>query len=271
MVISVWDLSRLRYRGADFQGLLDFLKFKVVLGAALRKAQRIIAHSHSIKQELVSQFKLPPEKISVIYPALSQIEKTKNPTFRSINGYVTYIGSTDKRKNLPLLLKAYKIAHTQGIKNKLALRISLTKDDRAHLLQQLIELKIPTDQVLLYDTVMPLNELQELYKKSAILAFPSLYEGFGLPLLEAMNASLPIVALDRGTIAEVVSTSGILVANSDPASFSSGILQALSKEDTYNELCKSSFARSKFFCWDIAVNKTFSIYNSIIEDLYNEK
>jgi glycosyltransferase involved in cell wall biosynthesis len=96
-----------------------------------------------------------------------------------------------------------------------------------------------------------------------VLAYPSLYEGFGLPLLEAMAFGLPVVALNKGTMKEVVADAGLLIETTNPMEFADALYQLLQSPSEMAFYSARSKLRAGMFSWDVAVNKTMRVYSSL--------
>jgi len=264
LVVSVWDLAHLNFREGREGAFSAQVKYGLILRAALSKAARIICHSEYIAQEVAERFRIKDSKIEVIYPALNQSFKSeiRCDYVPDDSGYILYVGTSQVRKNVSLLIDAYLLLVKRGVKNKLFLKCSFSPSEILGLKEKLSLSGIPPDRVVIKQKVSSL-ELNDIYRSSAVLAFPSLYEGFGLPLLEAMAFGLPIVALNRGAMKEVVSDAGILVGTPNPHEFAEALYQLLQSSSDMALCSARSKQRADMFRWDVAVDKTMSVYSSL--------
>ncbi|NOY88991.1 MAG: glycosyltransferase family 4 protein [FCB group bacterium] len=265
-VISVWDFAPLHYHEPGWDLFNTFVKYRLILCRALPNASHIIAHSQAIADEIMESLNIPAKKISVIYPCLSDAfeDEIEQPIMINTEGYILYVGSDTPRKNLNLLLKAYSLVLKKGVVNQLALRVNCVTMTKEQLKKKAESIGIPHNKLMFIDGTN-VGGLKEIYKKAAIFTFPSLYEGFGLPLIEAMSFGLPVVALNRSAMTEVVGKAGILVDDASPKSFAQGILEALDickrgKED-FGLMAKAKAAQYK---WSKTVSETLLVYEKVI-------
>ena len=264
LVVSVWDLAHLNFREKGEGAFSAKIKYGVILRAALHRAARIICHSEYIAQEVAERFRIKDCKIEVIYPALNRSFKREIQcnSVPDDSGYILYVGTNQVRKNVSLLIDAYSLLVKRGIKNKLFLKCPFSPSEIQNLKQKLSLSAIPPDWVVIKQQVSSL-ELNEIYRSSAVLAFPSLYEGFGLPLLEAMAFGLPVVALNKGAMKEVVADAGILVETPNSHEFAETLYQLLQSSSDIALYSARSKQRADMFRWDVAVDKTMSVYSSL--------
>jgi len=266
-VISIWDLAPMSYPEPGWSRLSVELKYRQILRRAVRKASRVITHSQAVANEVCERLDVDPENVSVIYPGLSRrfSEEANSECVPNPAGDILYVGNDTPRKNLSLLLEAYARVQARGHTNRLVLR---TTDDKAHRVR--IQSKAQALKVdaryLKFVSATDVEGLIRLYRSASVLAFPSLYEGFGLPLIEAMACGLPVVGLNQSTIPEVVADCGVL-ADNDPKAFAAAISQLLSMDSNDREqLTLQCQQRAREFRWGDAVRKTWDVYRSAIEN-----
>jgi len=264
LVISVWDLAHLNFREDGVSHISAYIKYNIILRIALRKAARIICHSEFIAEEVKERFQIKDSKLEVIYPALNQAFKrdAQGDCLADGSGYILYVGTNQLRKNVSLLVEAYSLLVKRGVKNKLFLKCSFSSAEMLSLKEKLFYLGVPPENVVIKQKVSSL-ELNNIYRSSAVLAYPSLYEGFGLPLLEAMSFGLPVVALNMGTMKEVVSDAGLLVDVPSAHEFSEALYQLLQSSSDLALFSEKSKKRADIFNWGLAVEKTMGVYSSL--------
>jgi len=263
-VISVWDLSPLNFVKPVWKALPVSIKHKAVLYLALRNSSHVITHSRAIADEVMNRFEIPANKISVIYPGLAPVfkEEAERPSNLNPDGYLLYVGTNIPRKNLRLLLEAFAIVVRRGVKNNLALRVDLSNSEKYAIQHLTRKMGIPQGRIVFLPPT-DLGGLVELYRNAVAFTFPSLYEGFGLPLLEALAFGLPVVALNRSAMPEVVGNAGILVDDDSPQSFARGINEALHvSRQNGKELAVQAKARAASFEWTTAVEQTLAVYET---------
>jgi len=266
-VISVWDLAPMSFRDNNWNRLSVTVKYRWILSLALKNAAHVICHSRAIADEAMQRFRLPAKLISVVYPGLSESFRKAMDSRVPVDpdGHILYIGTCTPRKNVKLLIDAYKRLADGGIQNCLALVIGGPKGARAELLAYARRIGIPVDRLLVPEPV-GVSELIEVYRHAAVFAFPSLYEGFGLPLIEALASGLPVVALNRSTMPEVLGQSGVLVSEANPQSFADGVRAGLRiARERATEVSETARAQAAQFKWDEAIESTVSILRRAAE------
>ncbi|PWB70811.1 hypothetical protein C3F09_08645 [candidate division GN15 bacterium] len=260
-VISVWDMAPLNYEDENWSRLSVTVKYRWILASALKEAAHVICHSQAIADEVRRRYGLPTARVSVVYPGLSEPFRraTQHRTPIDPEGHILYVGTCASRKNVRLLLDAYKLLLETGIRNRLALVIGGPKKAIAALLTHAREIGIGDDRLLLPDP-HGIDELIEVYRQAAVFAFPSLYEGFGLPLIEASALGLPVVGLRRSTIPEVLAGTGVLVEEAQPIQFAQGITAGLAMmRERGTAISEAARTRAAQFDWDESVRSISSI------------
>lgn len=229
---------------------------------AIRMSDWVISVSKWTKNDLIVEVPEAKQKTSVIYEAGSLEISPINSTHDFDKKYLLFVGTLEPRKNLPRLLKAYALL-SHSIKNEYSLIITGGKgwgmDDIGRIIKRLnIEKYV---QVLGY---LSDRELASVYQKSSVLLMPSLYEGFGLPLLEAMSVGVPVVTSNISSMPEIVGGSAVLV---DPYSIDSikiGIESVLNNSELRSKLSSAGYERSKLFSWKKAAKETLLVFQNAL-------
>jgi glycosyltransferase involved in cell wall biosynthesis len=233
----------------------------------LVNAERIICISESTKKDLLRFIDVDPKKIRVIHQGIDhELFKPRDklearhrlglPLDRPI---ILNVGSEEPRKNIPTLVKAFGIL-VKNIPNAMLIRVgSPTNATKRLVHNQGLEGKIvylrPTDE-----------DLSLLYNASDVFVFPSYYEGFGLPLLEAMASGCPVIASNRTFIPEVVGDGGILLDPFDVDGFAHWIREILSNEDLRIKLSEKGYRRSMNFSWEKCARETLDVYREALDE-----
>ena len=231
---------------------------------ALRRADSIIAISDYTKTTLVEELALPAERIHVTHLGVDSLQFSPGPVDSNVLSryalrddacYVIFVGSEDPRKNLATLFRAF----AQAVKQRPELELikvgaELHSSERQRLRQLAGELNIES-QVHFLDNV-PDADLLHLYRASKVLVLPSWYEGFGLPVLEAMACGIPAVISDRTSLPEV---GGSLALAIDPASadeLACAILNTIEHPPAADDLREHALR----FSWKTTVQQTLAVY-----------
>lgn len=196
-----------------------------------KECDLIIAVSQATRNDIVEFLKIPAEKIRVIYEAASSVYK---PTKGTIQNYILGMGTPNSRKNIERLITAF---------NSLSL-----KD---------MELKIigPTGLGLVFP-----EELAKLYSNASVFVYPSLYEGFGLPVLEAMSCGCPVITSNISSLPEVGGDAAVYVNPLSVDDIAEKIKFVLKSQRT--KLAQKGFAQAKKFSWEKTARQTAEVYAS---------
>ena len=237
----------------------------------VKKAKTIIADSQYTKDTLVQELDIAPERIHVIYLGVdrSRFHPMDVPhKFFDRYGldkdmsYLLFVGSEDPRKNLDTLLRAFDLVREERKD------VQLLKVGAARFIQSRHKSLELIDQLGIADSVKFLDEVGDddlplFYNAAKVFAFPSLYEGFGLPALEAMACGIPVVASDRASVPEVVADAGMLVAASDEQAWAEAILEMLDNMTVRQQLVSMGLQRAQYLSWEKTAEETVRVYGTI--------
>jgi glycosyltransferase involved in cell wall biosynthesis len=235
---------------------------------AVREADAIIAVSQSTARDLLELAEAPPEKIHVVYeaadPALSpmpsgEAERIVADRYGVDGPFVLFVGTLEPRKNVPTLLQAFALLRRE-FPTRLVLaggRGWLSEDVFDTVRQLAID-----DGVVFLGEVRP-EDLRPLYCAARAVALPSLYEGFGLPPLEAMACGTPVVVSNAGALSEIVGDAGVLVRADDPDDIAQGIGWVLGNTAFRAALAERGLARAATYSWARAARETLAVYEGV--------
>ncbi len=269
-VVTIHDLLLLHFptRHASTLGpIFYWLKnkmFKTTLSHAVQKAKKIITISEFTKQDIIQTLKINPEKIVTTY--LSPLEKTADEVPFSIyqkyeinRPYWLYVGVAYPHKNLFKLVDAWEIFCKQH-GHTYHLVLTGKKNYFYHQLEKYIQQK-NIKGIILTDFV-PDSELPELYRNASLYVFPSLYEGFGLPPLEAMQYDLPVIASNRTCLPEILEEAAVYFDPEDPHAITVAANLVIKDHDTRKNLIAKGQEIIKKYSWEKTAIKTLQIYNN---------
>ncbi len=221
-----------------------------------RRAERFLAISEFTKSEMVQVLGIPPEKISVIPMAcredLAPVEDeaalaAAREKYGLSERYILFVGNNNPRKNLKRTIRAFdRMKERTGLPHKLIIAGEQGwRFDRADALR---EIKHQGDVV--FTGFVPDEDMPALYSAADLFAFPTLYEGFGIPVLEAQKCGTPVVTSDRSALPEVAGDSAELVDPYDVESIRAGMTKVLSQRSAAEELIRRGFENVKRFSWE---------------------
>ncbi|MCS7257874.1 MAG: glycosyltransferase family 4 protein [candidate division WOR-3 bacterium] len=258
-VLTVHDLVAILYPEtmANYNRLVHRIYFK----QSIIRAHKIIAVSEWTKKLLCEYFSLQPEKISVIYEGYDESFRVYPKSeiqfyLRQLNitePYILSVGTIEPRKNYPCLIRAFK-KFSSTFMLVIAGKHGWKTDSVMDLIKQL-GLK---HRVRILGYVSP-DKLPYLYNGAEIFVIPSLYEGFGLPLLEAMACGLPIVASKSSSFPEIGGDACLYFDPSDPTDLAEKMDLILSNSVLKEKLMKKAQNRAREFSWESCAQKTLAV------------
>jgi len=270
IILTIHDLAFIRFPQFNFDWFIKKYTKEVERNARLAKI--IVADSKSTKDDIIKFFKIDPAKVKVVYLAsdsrfkkLANQEKDKEvlKKYGIDKKYILSVGTIEPRKNYSTLIKAFNyIKHNNNNFNCKLVIVGRTgwKSEATYRER---ELSLYKDDILFIGRVSD-KELVQIYNQAEIFVYPSLFEGFGLPPMEAMSCGLPVIASDSSSLKEVVGDAGILVPSEDYREISKQISYILKNEKITEELKEKSLKQAQKFSWEKTARKTLNIYNEII-------
>lgn len=225
-----------------------------------QKAKKIITVSEFTKQEIISQYAIDAQKIDVVYNAFDNCQ-LENKIYDGIP-YFIFIGAVHPRKNVLGLLKAFE-HYKATFKNNYKLKIIGRKAWQNSALQNYIAQMNYKDDLYWIENCER-EELLQLLSQATALVYPSFYEGFGIPLIEAMYLGVPVIASNVSSIPEIVGNAGILVAPDNTAEIAQAMQTISINTKLRDELIEKGKLRAQDFSWNISAKKIASIIEAIV-------
>lgn len=234
---------------------------------SVRSADRIIADSEATREDLVRQLGVPPEKIRTIHAALGTgYEPVRDParleavrrSYRLEGPYILFVGNLEPRKNLVRLIEAYALLRRRV---RLPHRLVLA-GKRGWLYRPIFQAveRLGLQQEVIFTGYVAPEDLPAVYSMAEVFAFPSIYEGFGLPVLEAMACGVPVVAGASGSIPEVAGDAALLVPPYQVEAIAEALHRVLTEAVLRAELTARGLARSRAFSWERVAIQTREVY-----------
>jgi glycosyltransferase involved in cell wall biosynthesis len=230
----------------------------------------IITVSETSKSDIAQSLGLSPDQIFVTYEAAgsdfkqiedeSQIELI-HKKFNLSKEFILSLGSADPRKNIKTLIEAYALLPA-AIRDQFQLLVVWNHGTMTTPLEQHAADLGVADQVRFLEWV-PNEDLVLLYDAASLFVFPSLYEGFGLPLLEAMACGTPVVAANNSSIPEIADQAALLTEAKDPKMMAEKISLVLSDESLRDDLISKGFKRAEAFSWKKCALQTVGVYEQV--------
>lgn len=239
----------------------------------LKTADRLITDSEFIRQELAHFSGWPLSHIHTVPLAASpdfrpRLAAEVGDTLARYNlgyqAYALYVGTIEPRKNLMRLLDAYGTL-PPALRQRWPLIISGYAGWQSDAIHQRMK-RAEAEGWLRYLGFVPADDLPRLYAAARIFAFPSLYEGFGLPVLEAMSCGVPVVCSNSASLPEVAGQAALMSAPEDTATLAEHLQKALEDNSWREHASQAGLARAAGFSWPQCVNQTLSVYRQLQND-----
>ncbi|MEA3398534.1 MAG: glycosyltransferase family 1 protein [Patescibacteria group bacterium] len=273
-IVTIHDLILTKYSTARATTLGPFLykikniAYKFVIYLAVKRARRIIAVSEFTKNDLIKQFELKPEKVATIYEGISSrlIDASSRDDKEVILGYnihkpyLLYVGNAYPHKNLEGLIKVFPKIKEKNPELSLVL---VGKEDYFYArLKQLAQDNENADNII-FPGFVPDNDLAALFRQAEVYVFPSYFEGFGLPPLEAMRYGCVAVSSNRTCLPEVLGDAAIYFDPGNEQEFIGQIDRAINDSTLRSTLRGKGYEQIKRYSWQKCAQETLAIYNAI--------
>jgi len=262
-VTTVHDLQYLVV--PDAHAGLRGLGMRALVPAAVRRSARVLADSHATKDDIVAHLGAPPGKIDVIQLGVSDRPRVTPAPERELRARLglgerrVLLAVSGKRppKNLMGLLDA--LAAIPPERRPLLVIPGYATPHEAELRTRAAALRLTADTVFI--GWLPAADLEGLYALAAAFVFPSLYEGFGLPVLEAMSRGVPVACSDRSSVPEVAGDAALLFDPTDPRAIAGAVERLLADERLAAGLRARGLEHVKRFTWERTARETLAAYN----------
>lgn len=246
-----------------FPEVLDADRMVAEKRRALLRADHVVTVSENTKSDLVEIADIDPERVSVVYPAPNPRFREPPPVDRTVldglpDRFLLYVGRRDVYKNFSTLLEAYAEWDASDDIGLVCAGGSASLSDEEE--RVVVDAGIES-QVFLLGNVTT-DQLHVLYDAALTFVYPSQYEGFGIPPLEAMACGTPVVAADRASIPEVVGDGALLVNPDDPADIRAALGESIDRSRR-RELGAAGRARLNRFTWDRTCEEMLDVYRRV--------
>lgn len=238
---------------------------------AVRRCDAIIADSESTKRDIIENLGVDAEKVKVVYLAArpefrvlsdAQILSAIRAKYTNNHPYILFLGTLEPRKNLVSLIQAFAmVKRTGNFPHKLILagRRGWGYED----IFAEIERQNLSQEVIVPDYVEN-ADIVGLYNAAELFVYPSLYEGFGLPVLEAMACGTPVITTNISSLPEVAGDAGVLVAPDDVGGLAQAMVRVISDQEYSSELRNKGLEQVKKFSWNKTAKETFRVYQQVL-------
>ncbi len=275
-ILLIHDLQHVNMPENFSRLQLFFLRTIVYLSA--KRADRLIAISNKVKDDIIRHYNIDGSRISVVYhaadtdlfrPASERDIESVRKKYGLPERYILYIATSLPHKNYERLLEAYKrvrdagstrgVGSTRGAEEGLKL-VLIGSRDYGHdvIAGKIRELGLDTD--VLFLGWLPFEDMAPIYSAATAFVFPSLHEGFGLPVLEAFASGVPVVCSNIAPVTEVAGDAALLVDPLCVEAIANGILRVLNEDGLRKRLVSAGLARAAAFSWEKTAEETIKTF-----------
>jgi len=267
-IITILDTSYLLF--PKLFRLRDLIQLKSWSSYGIKNAKKIIAISNSTKNDIIKYYRVKENKIEIIYPGYDKdryyydldssiVQKTLDK-YKIKKPYILFVGTIQPRKNLSGLIEAFNIL------NKSIKDINLVIAGKTGWLYKDIISKIHQNKEgnILLTGFVDNNDLPYLYKGALCYVLPSLYEGFGIPVLEAMAVGCPVIVSNNSSLPEIVEDGGILINPEKKESITDGLYNIINMDNkTKESLINKGLTRVKKFSWENCLERIQNVIKEV--------
>ncbi len=272
VVVTIHDIISLLFpETIPFASRMFYSKW---MPFSYRKASKIITISQSTKRDIVRVLGIPESKITVIplgfdkkmeeRQSKNKIEEVKKK-YHLPQNYLLHIGTLEPRKNLDFLIDVFAEVIQKDDKNDLHLVITGKKGWYYEGLFEKVK-NLSLEKRVIFTGYIDEEDKAAIYQGARIFTFPSIYEGFGLPPLEAMAAGIPVISSNTSSMPEVIGDAGILISPYDKSAWVKAICDVDSSEKLRSEMIRKNLDQVKKFSWDKTAEKTIEIYTKVFNE-----
>ena len=267
-ILTVFDLAFERF--PQFFSRKVLLRMKVLMPWSCRRAHHIITISESSKRDIVELYRVEPERVTVTYPGASENCQQMEPgqaqaRLRQAYGiespFVLYVGNLEPRKNLSRLLEAFaQLKRKDRIAHKLVI-----VGQKAWLYDEIFEtLRTNSlEQQVILTGYVPSADLPVFYNAASLMIYPSLFEGFGLPVIEAMACGTPVITSYGSSLEEIASGAAVLIDPYSISSIAAAIEKVANSSDIQRDLRKAGLVRAAGFSFRKMAEQTRAVYHRL--------
>ena len=269
-VVTIHDCIHLRFP-QYLPNSFAYAYARSSLWVATHRASRVLTVSEASKRDILRYFRIPESKIDVIYNAIDERlgEPLSNEEIGRVreryqlnDPFVLYAGNIKPHKNLERLIEAFQMLRRSGLEHVKLLIIGDEISQYATLRRAVHRYKL--HKHVRFFGFVPDKTLAALYRLASVFVFPSLYEGFGLPPLEAMASGTPVVTSNVSSLPEVVGDAALLIDPLDAADIAHAIRRVLMEPALAADLRQRGLARVTHFSWERSVARVREIYQEVL-------
>lgn len=276
ILYSPANIAPLRYQGKQVLAIYDLCfmvnpmwysysfrtAYNFIIPRLARKVNRVITNSNNSRNDLIKFCGINSDKVHLVYLAADEVFTTDTPdmphTIENLSGnMILYVGSLEPRKNIKTLLNAYNLMRDQH--PSLDVKLVLIGCESPLFAKTGLRIDKYKDDIFFKGFVDDLT-LKQYYQSATVVAYPSIYEGFGLPPLEAMSCGTPVITSYSSSIPEVVGNAALLIDPFNTKQLADSLYNVITDTALHQELTKRGLQRAKQFNWQKVAHDTLEVF-----------
>jgi glycosyltransferase involved in cell wall biosynthesis len=268
IVVTIHDLAYMKFPESTSANIYQHHSRWVPYSA--HKADRIIADSYQTKTDIIELLHIEPDKIDVIHIAADKkfkplAQEIYQPIITKYNlpeHYILFVGTVEPRKNLLGLIQAFELLkRNHNIQEKLVI-VGAKGWKFSPIFDWIKQHHLESD--VIFTGFIEDEDLVALYNAAKLFVMPSIYEGFGIPILEAMQCGIPVIGSNVSSIPEVMGQHGLLVDPHNREAWAQAMYTLITNESEYNRYALLSLERSQSFNWRKVAEQTMKVYDKVM-------
>ena len=244
-IITIHDLAFIENK--DQHSKIHSLYLKILLKLNINKQIKILTVSEYSKSDILKIYDVPKENVYITYCAIDNESNGNKSAVKLPDEYMLFVGTLEKRKNLNVIFESLHYTKTNGGKILPLVVVGAKGNGLFEVKQRIKDLSIEND--IVFTGYVTDEELNYIYSNAKLFIFPSFYEGFGIPLLEAMKFKVPIISSNRTSLPEVAANAAEYFSPDSPSELSEKINLLMENTARKNELVNSGIERINDFSW----------------------
>jgi len=270
-VVTIHDCIHLRFP-QYLPSRLGYAYARSSLWMATHRSSRIMTVSEASKRDILEYYNVPRTKIDVIYNGIDERFGETPPEddvagvrerYQLNDPFVLYVGTIKPHKNLERLIEAFHLLRRSSDFEQVKLVIIGDEITKYAALRHAVHRHKLHKHVRFFGFV-PQRTLAIFYRLAAVFVFPSLYEGFGLPPLEAMASGAPVITSNVSSLPEVVGDAALLIDPLQPAEIADAIARVLTDKTLRDDLCRRGLERAQHYSWERSIRRVHEIYREVL-------
>jgi glycosyltransferase involved in cell wall biosynthesis len=271
-VVTIHDLTLHKFPGGKKRDIISKLAYRLLIHTVVRKAKHCFAVSENTKRDMMKYLKISSEKITVAYNGVSQrfspihdVDRLKKFRIKHQlpEKYILYTGVFRSHKNIERLIDAYAMCKKNHSEFQLSLVLAGPHDSASTDIPERIK-RYGLEKDIFLTGFFPEEEMQELYSASTAYIFPSLYEGFGIPPIEAMQCEVPVACSNTSSLPEVCGDAVLYFDPYNTKEISEALFQISNDEKLRKDLVEKGKKQSQKFSWKDMVFKMYGVYKRLL-------